>query len=133
MKIKIIKKNEQKIEQVLKEVNGRAVDHTLTSYDELQLITDKAVRKIYDALQNKASCSGASLHYTSGLAVSNRYKYSRKATYINITFNSKLEAFLTAAVSVEIYTEGGRKYIEYTYAQKDKIKELALQKASKFQ
>ena len=133
MKIKIVKENESKIEQVLKGVNGKAIDYTLTSYSELQNIANKAIDKIYNVLQNKAICKDAVLHYTSGGAVSNRYKYSRKATYVSITFNSKSEAFLVAVCSVGIYKEGGKKYIEYTKEQTERIKELAVEKASKFQ
>ena len=132
MKIKITPENKDKIEKVLREVNGKAVEHTITRYGELQHIADRAIDKIYNVLRNKATCKGARLHYTSGLAVANSYRYSRKATRVTIVFNGKLEAFLYSACSVGIYTEAGKKYYTYTEEQKERIKELAVKNASQY-
>lgn len=107
MKIAVIPANAEKIEDLLKAVNGRSFQHTLTTYDEVEAQAEAAESKLDRLRVKKANRPGCEREHTSGGEVPNCYKGSRNATWIRLRRGSK-HWYLIAVVRECLYKEGGK-------------------------
>ena len=106
MKIKICEKNREKIEKALEAVNKKKISHTYTTYEEIAEISERAERKVYNLLGKKNIMKGAIFESTSGGSVPKCYKYSREATFIEMTRGSSAW-FLICVSPARIFDKGG--------------------------
>lgn len=83
MKIKIAEENRSRIEDALKAVNGKATQHTFTTFEEVHGIAQEADRRLL-AMLPKAMHKGARLSAWSGEPVAKKYKYARVGTVATI-------------------------------------------------
>ena len=81
--IKIIAANSEKIESALHDANGRSVEHTFSTYVEIERIAERA-EKAMAGLLYKKDFFGAEWAEISGGKVANSYKGSRNATAARI-------------------------------------------------
>ena len=82
--VKVAEKNWAKIVQMLDDVNGTAVQHTYRTYEQIERIVKHNEKKLEELHIPKKSRVGASEHSVSGGNVPNAYRYSRKATYVEL-------------------------------------------------
>jgi len=114
--IKITQASTAKIEAALALVNGTAVSHTYSRFDQIEALIVDAEKRLTNLLVAKKYFVGARFNATSGYAVGNAYKYSRDATSVTLTRKSS-GWFLTDAVSTKIYKDGGKKILRLTEGQ----------------
>lgn len=114
--IKICAANKDVIQAELLKVNGRAVDHTLTSLYALEAVIATQEKKLLKLVGAKKDMQGAKVDFISGDAVSSGYKYSRKATRIQLRRGAK-EWFIDEIASTDIYQKGGMAVMYLTTAQ----------------
>lgn len=114
LKIAIEPGNRNWIEDIFREVNGRAVVHTINYYSELDKLVKEAeinFGKMGVLCKNK---KGTKITYTSGGAVPyGAYKYARQATRVTIIRGGK-KWFLCSVEKVKINPSGGRKGVLLT-------------------
>ena len=114
--IKIIEANEQAIEALLKETNGRSWSHAYTTYAEIDSLVSAAEKQL-DRLLYKKDWPGATWRETSGGKVANSYRGNRNGTYVVIERRSSAW-YLVSAQKVTIYNDGGgRGWLYLTVAQ----------------
>ena len=124
MKIKIVPKNEQKIETELNKVNGKSTTHTLCSYNELVRVVESAERTLLQKVKYKKYMKGCSFYYLSGGCVTKAYKYPRNCTTIQVVWGTDGSAFLTdvsrivasidpgAGITLHLSTEAWRQVVD---------------------
>lgn len=127
MRTKICEQNIERIESDLAEVNGDAHDHCYTTYKEILALVKIAEQKMAERLLVKSESMGLVFRSTSGLPVPNSYRYKRKATRVELTFN-RVDWYITAICEDYVYREGGRSRIFLSESQK----EYAIQKFKRF-
>ena len=85
MKIKVCIENREKIENLLKEVNGLAKEYTFTSFGEVYNIVCKVENKLSESGIPKKDRKGAFIAARSGgNKKPGSYKYKRKVNYLGI-------------------------------------------------
>ena len=104
--VKVAEKNRAKIVEMLDDVNGTAVQHTYTSYCEIERIAEWNEKKLEDLHIPKKSRAGAKAHSVSGGIVPNAYRYSRKATYVEL-HRRPTGWFLGVVLDARIWRDGG--------------------------
>ena len=114
--IKITQSNARKIEAALREINAKKIEHTYTSFDQIEALIVDAESRLTNLLGAKKNFVNAIFDATSGAAVANAYKYSRDATRVTLT-RKGTGWYLTAAVSTIVYKEGGKKTLRLTCDQ----------------
>jgi len=114
--IKITQSNARKIEAALREINAKKIEHTYTSFDQIEALIVDVETRLINLLGAKKNFVGAVFDAASGAAVANAYKYSREATRVTLT-RKNTGWFLTDAVSTIIYKQGGKKSLKLTCDQ----------------
>ncbi len=104
--VKVAEKNWAKIVKMLDAVNGAAVQHTYTSYCEIERIAEWNEKKLEDLHIPKKIRAGAKVHSVSGGNVPNAYRYSRKATYVEL-HRRPTGWFLGEVLSTRIWRDAG--------------------------
>ena len=122
-KIKIVLKNDQKIEAALAGVNGRATTHTYTSYCEIEAVASEAEAKLESLGLPKSERAGAVVYAESGSTVANSYDYSRKGTRVRLERNTA-GWVLTEINAVTLYKSPRPASLVLTEAQDAKIIEV---------
>lgn len=118
MKIAIKLKNAEKIEAALKAVNGKAVEHTITTYAEVEAYALQGFARIHDLLKSKKEMAGSSFEVVSGNKLPNRYKGKKIVTFLVIEYNAKGDAFLVNVKRLEQWpNQAGRRNVVLTVAQ----------------
>ena len=84
MKVKVEIKNAEKIEAILKEINGRANSHTITTFSEIEALAKVLINKVEKLGIKKSERFGAKLKHVSGGSVPKSYKYSRQVTNVTL-------------------------------------------------
>lgn len=125
MNIKFNIKNETKINAALDSVNGRASDHTYTTYADFAADAWRIAHKIEKLLGGKKYCIGAKFSIESGDSVLHAYKYSRIGTRVLLECRAS-GWFITDIQRVDIYSRGGSSTITFTQAHHEQaVKVLA--------
>jgi len=114
--IKITLANAQKIEAVLHEINAKKIEHTYTSFDDIESLVADAESRLVNLLGAKKHFVGALFDATSGAAVPNAYKYSRIGTHVTLTRKAG-GWYLADVVSTVIYKDAGKKSLKLTCDQ----------------
>ncbi len=117
--IKIIPDNFAAIVAALSAVNGKAAEHCYTRADEIEALAKYAENRLEHFGLPKAERPGANLYATSGAAVPNAYKYSRKATYI-VLERKGAGWYLTEVLPSNVFKEGGDRRLRLTKAQDER-------------
>jgi hypothetical protein len=81
--IKLVSKNESIINAALKTINGKALEHTLSSASELIDEVIYAESKLIKLIPKK-HCAGAKYYIVSGNKLPTSYKYTRKVTSLSL-------------------------------------------------
>ena len=116
--IKIIEANEQAIEALLAETNGRSEAHAYTTYAEIDSLVSAAEKQL-DRLLYKKDWKGSTWRETSGGKVANSYRGARNGTHVVIERRSSAW-YLVDAQKVQIYNDGGgRGWLYLTAAQQE--------------
>jgi len=118
MKIKICAENAEKINKILADVNGKATEHTYTSWIELEMLS-MAAEKAALKLLSKKEAIGAEYVSTSGAKLPNSYNHPRKVTNIKIVRGSSAW-FLVAVSSSQAWNAEGHKRLILT-AEQDRL------------
>ena len=116
--IKFAKTNTDKINAILTEVNGRAVDHTYRDFGDFKTEAERFISKIEALLGGKKYCVGAKFSIESGDSVPNAYKYTRIGTRISLECRAS-GWFVTDIKRVDIWAKGGKSEIVLTQAHHD--------------
>lgn len=103
--IKIAQANAAAIESALKAANGKAHEHTYTTFPEIDYLAQQAEKTVRELL-NVADLPGATWAETSGGSVAKAYKSMRNATRVTLVRKST-GWYLTDAQAVMIGTDGG--------------------------
>jgi hypothetical protein len=106
MKIRVHKSNRAKIEARLEIVNGRALDHTYSHYDDIATLASDAEARRITLRLSRTDARGMRVRCTSGDTVARAYKWSRKATRVELTYCAT-GWFITDLKNTTIYTDGG--------------------------
>ena len=110
--IKICEKNKEKIEAALAAVNGKAYNHSITNYTEIQSILTKTENRLFVIQSVKKHWDGIEVWATGGRHVANAYKYTRQSTEIclerssgswKLTAINKCKLFSNQGGKVEIF------------------------------
>lgn len=125
-KIKISKKNAEKIENLLNEINGRATAHTYTGYTQIENMANAAEKKLSELLLKK-DFQGATWSETSGDKVANCYKGSRIATNVKLQRGSSAW-FLVSVSGRTVWNEGGGESCLTLTAEQDAAAIIELRK-----
>lgn len=118
MKIKIIKENAEKIESALHDVNGTAKSHTLTSYAELEYVTDRLAKSLNAMGLVPSNRKGAYFLYESGSKMPNAYKNTRVGTSIRIDAIGDY-FYLTSIEKITLYNQAGKSKLYLTQDQEN--------------
>jgi hypothetical protein len=121
MKIAIETKNKDKICEALAAINGKAREHTFSTYAQIFEIAQDA-EILLTKLVNKCDAVGAVYTATSGDKMPNSYKYVRIATKVILTRGSK-GWFLTDIKTDSVWSSGGSKGLTLTTGQDSKAVE----------
>jgi len=122
MKIAVTDQNKDKIEEMLKVVNGRASEHTYNYYTQIKTLVVEAEERL-SALVPKKCFAGAKFYAESGDKVPNAYKYARKSTVIYFERGAK-DWFILQIKSDQVYKDGGSKILSLTSEQDIKAVEM---------
>jgi len=122
MKISVTDQNKDKIEEMLKGVNGRASEHTYNYYTQIKSLVAGAEERLAELLPKKCFV-GAKFYAESGDKVPNAYKYARKSTVIYFERGVK-DWFILQIKSDQVYKEGGSKILSLTEEQDMKAVEM---------
>ena len=114
--IKIALVNTQKIEAVLREINAKKIEHTYTSFADIESLVVDAESRLINLVGSKKNFVGAIFDATSGGAVPNSYKYSRIGTHVALARKAG-GWYLVDVVSTVIYQHGGKKSLKLTCDQ----------------
>jgi hypothetical protein len=114
--LKITAENAQAIEDALREANGRAAEHTYTTYEEIEKIAARAERLLGGYISAVARYAGARYKSTSGGSVPNAYKFTRTATAVTLE-RRKAGWYLTEIRPTKIYKKGGNEALLLTPEQ----------------
>lgn len=110
--MKIIPENASQIENWLKEVNGSATKHTISSYHEVEQLATEAEDKLLGLIGVKKHLKGAKAVAVSGGSVAKAYKYGRKVTRIVIVRKSSGWELISAKLYVRSVNQvGGAKLL----------------------
>jgi hypothetical protein len=104
--LKITAENAQAIENALREANGKATEHTYTTYEEIEEIAARAERLLGGYISAVARYAGAMYKSTSGGSVPKAYKFTRTATDVTLE-RRKAGWYLTEVRPTKIYKKGG--------------------------
>ena len=119
MKIKISPDNAEKIEKILIETCGNG-QYVYDDFDDLVAICNRFEKKM-DILGLAPSMrGGAIVEDISGCSVANAYKYSRKATKVNL-LRGERDWFLIGVWVQMIGTNGGNSRLYLTEKQDERI------------
>jgi len=119
--ISITDDNVEAIQAALEAVNGRATQHTYTSYLEISDLVIAAGGALAKRFIPMKHAIGAKLIATSGQPVNNTYAksgFSRVATRVTIERKSKYWA-ITSIEKTEVGQQGGGARLVVTEAQRD--------------
>jgi len=84
MKIKIDRRNLDRINSELAAVNGKAESHTFTSFGEVEACAKEAEAFLVELGLSKRHQVGARMRFTSGGVIPRAYKWKRKLTVLLI-------------------------------------------------
>lgn len=119
--IRITTENAAAIEAALKNANGKAFDHTFTSFEDIETVAHKAEKRLEALGLPIKSRAGAKWVETSGEAVNGSYKYARKATTVHLVRRTA-GWYLDSAEPATIYKDGGKaQKIQVTKKQEAEI------------
>lgn len=104
--IKITAENTAAIAAALLAVNGKALNHVYSTFNEIAEIAVRAEARLALILSKK-ELSGAKVIARSGGVVPNAYKYSRRTTLVTIERRSS-GWFLIDLKAVDAYKEAGK-------------------------
>ena len=116
MKIKIVECNAKLIENELEKVNGKAVEHTFTTYKEIANLAAFAEKRFLSILKNKTNMQGARYVDVSGDTVAISYSYPRIATRVEL-LRGKEAWFLVDVKRERLWSDGGKNYFLLTKRQ----------------
>lgn len=88
--IKIVPENQAAIRDALKAINGRAEQHTFTSYGEIEACAEEGERQLRSFGVTKANCAGARFIAESGSKLPNKYNHKAIGTRITLERRSSL-------------------------------------------
>jgi hypothetical protein len=125
--MKAIKISEEKsvaIALALDAVNGKAWNHTFSTFREIADIAADAEKQVVEIVGSQRAAVGAVLKAVSGQKVANSYKYARIGTRVVIERRST-GWFLINIVSETLYaSQGGARTLTLTPAQDAKAIEV---------
>lgn len=122
--IKITDKNSAAICAALAAVNGKATEHTWTTFGDIDYLAKVAERQLVDLVGSEKAAVGARYKATSGNKVAKAYKYTRAGTAIILERRST-GWFLVDAVFVTLYPNtGGARVLTLTPDQDAKAIEV---------
>jgi len=104
--IKVCPENAEKIEVALKNINGKATEHTYTKYASVENLAKRSEKTLGELLENKKYFKGAVAETTSGTEVAKNYSYRRRATTIVLSRRSSAW-WLVDVREASIDTRGG--------------------------
>ena len=104
MKIKITETNQEKIEQALKAVNGKATAFATTDYKTVATIADAGRADIAKVAGAKKHAVGCKIIRCKTDSVAGRYRYSRIATEVTVEYR-KSGAYLIDVRRVELWPD----------------------------
>ena len=122
MQISVTDQNKDKIEEMLRAVNGRASEHTYNYYTQIKSLVAEAEERL-GLLVPKKCFAGAKFYAESGEKVPNAYKYARKSTVIYFERGAK-DWFIMQIKADQVYKEGGSKSLSLTEEQDVKAVEM---------
>ena len=114
--IRITEQNRVAIFHILAGVNGRAVTHTFTTYQQIEQIAAQAEKQIIGLVGSQKAAVGARFEATSGDKVANAYKYVRIGTRVKLERRAT-GWFLIDAMEWMLYQNGGERRLSLTTAQ----------------
>lgn len=119
MKLKITESNREAIATLLKEVNGRAAQHTASTTD-IFIAAVEAEQKLASLGLTKAERVGSTAKYRSGGTVPASYKYTRVITHVEMARGSSAW-YITLACTAEVWPNyDGNVWVTLT-AEQDQI------------
>ena len=122
--IKITEANSVAIVMALDAVNGKAWNHTFSTYKEIANLASDAETRVVGLVGSQKAAVGAVLKAVSGQKVANSYKYTRTGTRVYIERRST-GWFLIDIVSEILYAnQGGARVLTLTPAQDEKAIEV---------
>lgn len=121
MKIKIDEKNKQKIEEILKQVQGKASARILKTYEIFKLAA-QAEKDLDELKISPSNRIGSEFVYTEGTGCSTK-KYSVDATYIRLKRGTK-DWFFIEVERTYAHEIGKNRVLLGTNAKAQKIKEI---------
>lgn len=107
--IKFDVKNAEKINSILSDINGKAVDHTFRSFRDI-FNADDQTKKAENLVGGKKYAVGIKVLIESGHAVSKSYKYTRIGTQITLECRAS-GWFITDITRADIWQKGGQSTI----------------------
>lgn len=119
-KITIKIENKDIIEKLLANINGNALTHTYTTYEEITNIIKKVEENILVKMLTKKDRIGLIVVSESGEKVAKSYKYKRINTQVFIELGSKYWVITNIQAS-NCYIPGGYTKIYFNDNQKEKI------------
>jgi hypothetical protein len=125
MKMKAIKfteANAEKINAILSDVNGRAVDHTLRSFGDI-VKADDQTKKAENLVGGKKHAVGMKVLIESGDKVPNAYKYNRVGTIVTLEMRSS-GWFITDICRTNLWASGGKSVIIMTPSHHERAIEV---------
>ncbi len=103
MKIKVCETNKNRIENLLKEVNGNRISFPITHFDEIYEICLNAERKMYQSGLIESQKQGAEIRVVSGGSVAKR----RTCTELRLYRGKKAWFLVAAYLAVLLPNESG--------------------------
>lgn len=103
--IKFDIKNAEKINSILSDINGKAVDHTFRSFRDI-FNGDDQTKKAENLVGGKKHAVGVKVILESGHAVKSAYKYTRIGTQITLECRAS-GWFITNICRTDIWAKGG--------------------------
>jgi hypothetical protein len=116
--IKFDVKNAEKVNAILSDVNGKAVDHTFGSFGDI-VKGDDRTKKAENLVGGKKFAVGIKIIVESGHSVKSAYKYSRIGTQVTLECRSS-GWFITDITRADIWQKGGPSTILMTPAHHER-------------
>ncbi len=127
--IKFTATNAEKINAILADVNGRAVDHTYKTFQDMVTACNSEISRAESLVGGKKYAIGIKIIVESGHSVKSAYKYTRIGTQVTLECRAS-GWFVTDIRRADIWQKGGTSTILMTSAHHDRA--LAVLKSGYF-